>query len=44
MKATDFVVRAEINYKIDNNKAKIKNQQGKEVECRLVRVEAAPAP
>jgi hypothetical protein len=42
MNATDFVVSAEIRYEIEGNKAKIKTPQGKQVECRVVRVEAVP--
>lgn len=44
MKATDFVVGTEIKYKVDNNKAKIKNLEGKEIECKIVRVEAFISP
>lgn len=44
MKATDFVVGTEVAYKVDNNKAKIKSPQGKEVQCKIVRVEALPGP
>jgi hypothetical protein len=40
MNATDFVVGTDVNYKIDGNKAKIKTPQNKEVECKIVRVEA----
>jgi hypothetical protein len=40
MNATDFVVGTDVNYKIDGNKAKIKTAQNKEVECKIVRVEA----
>jgi hypothetical protein len=41
--ATDFVVGSQINYEIDNNKATIKTQQNKKVECKIVRVEKTPA-
>jgi hypothetical protein len=44
MKATDFVVGTEMKYQLDNNKAKIKDLQGKQVECKIVRVEALPSP
>ena len=40
--ATDFVVGTEMKYQIDGNKAKIKSPQGKEVQCKIVRVEAVP--
>src|ERR1700733_15874958 len=40
MNATDFVVGTDVTYKIDGNKAKIKTPQNKEVECKIVRVEA----
>jgi hypothetical protein len=40
MNAIDFVVGTDVNYKIDGNKAKIKTPQNKEVECKIVRVEA----
>lgn len=32
--------RTDVTYKIDGNKAKIKTPQNKEVECKIVRVEA----
>jgi hypothetical protein len=44
MNATDFVVGTQINYEIDGNKTKIKTPEGKQVECKIVRVEATPAP
>ena len=44
LKATDFVVGAEVKYKVDNNKAKLKSPQGKEVQCKIVRVEALGSP
>jgi hypothetical protein len=31
--ATDFIVGTEMNYQADNNKAKIRNLQGKMAEC-----------
>jgi hypothetical protein len=43
MNATDFVVGANVNYQIDGNKVKIKTTEGKQVECKVVRVEAVPA-
>jgi hypothetical protein len=44
MNATDFVVGGSIKYEIDGQKAKIKTSEGKQVECKIVRVEAvAPA-
>jgi hypothetical protein len=42
MNATDFVVGTEMNYKIDGNKAEIKTNEGKSVQCKIVRVEAVP--
>jgi uncharacterized protein YcfJ len=42
MNATDFVVGTDVTYKIDGNKAKIKTPKNKEVECKIVRVEALP--
>jgi hypothetical protein len=42
--ATDFVVGTEMTYKIDDQKVKIKSAQNKELECKIVRVEAAPTP
>jgi uncharacterized protein YcfJ len=44
MNATDFVVGTDIRYRIDGNKAKIKTPQNKEVDCKIVRVEATPTP
>ena len=44
MKATDFVVGSDLNYQIDGNKAKIKTPQGKQVQCKIVRVEDSPSP
>lgn len=40
--ATDFVVGTEMKYQIDGNKAKIKSPQDKELQCKIVRVEAVP--
>jgi hypothetical protein len=44
IKATDFVVGSEVKYVVDKNKGKIKNLQGKEVDCKIVRVEAVGSP
>jgi|SRR5271170_4506270 len=41
--ATDFVVGTGIKYEINNQKVKIKAPQNKELNCKIVRVEAAPA-
>ena len=41
MNATDFVVGTDMRYQVDGNKAKLKTSQGKEVQCKVVRVEAA---
>jgi hypothetical protein len=41
--ATDFVVGSDIKYLIDGTKAKIKTPQGKQVECKIVRVENTPS-
>ena len=42
MNATDFVVGTDMNYKIDGNKGEIKTNEGKSVQCKIVRVEAVP--
>ena len=44
MNATDFVVGTDVKYQVNGNKGKIKTPQGKEVECKIVRVEASTAP
>ena len=44
MNATDFVVGSEITYEIDGKKVKIKTPQGKQVECKVVRVELLRPP
>jgi len=44
MNATDFVVGTQMKYEIDGNKVKIETPEGKKVECKVVRVEAAPIP
>jgi hypothetical protein len=41
--ATDFVVGTHINYQIEGDKTKIKTPQGKQIQCKIVRVEAVPA-
>lgn len=38
MNPTDFVVGAQISYEIDGLKVKIKTPDGKQVECRVIRV------
>ncbi len=43
MNATDFVVGTDVKYEIDGNKVKIKTSQGKQVQCKIVRVEGAPS-
>jgi hypothetical protein len=43
MNATDFVVGSSVKYEIDGKNVKIKTPEGKEVECKIVRVEVAPA-
>ena len=43
MNAADFVVGSPINYEIDGDKVKIKTQQNKKVECKVVRVEQTSA-
>jgi hypothetical protein len=42
MNAIDFVVGSDVKYEIDGNKVKIKTSEGKQVECKVVRVEALP--
>lgn len=39
MNATDFVVGSQIKYEIDGKKVKIKTPEGKQVGCKVVRVE-----
>lgn len=39
--ATDFVVGASMEYRIDGNKVEIKTPRGKDVKCKVVRVEVA---
>ena len=44
VKATDFVVGKDVKYEVDGDKGKLKNQNGKEVKCTVVRVEGLSAP
>ena len=44
MNATDFVVGSQMTYQIDGKNAKLKTPEGKEVECKVVRVEAPTTP
>ncbi|MGO9678935.1 MAG: hypothetical protein ACLPW4_16955 [Candidatus Sulfotelmatobacter sp.] len=47
LRATDFVVGADVRYEVNGDKGKLKNATGKQVECTIVRVAevpAAPAP
>lgn len=41
MNATDFVVGSELRYEISGDKGKLKTSTGKQVECKIVRVEAS---
>ena len=43
VKATDLVVGSTVNYKIDEEKAKLKTSAGKEFSCVIVRVANAVA-
>jgi hypothetical protein len=43
MNATDFVVGTTLKYELDGDKAKLETPEGKKVECKVVRVEMAPA-
>jgi len=43
MNATDFVVGSNVKYEVDGKNAKIKTPEGKEVQCKVVRVEAITA-
>ncbi len=43
IKATDFVVGNQLKFEIDGDKAKLKNAQGKELKCTIVRVEKLSA-
>jgi hypothetical protein len=40
--ATAFVVNTDMKYKIDGNNGELKNPDGKDVKCKIVRVEALP--
>jgi hypothetical protein len=39
VKATEFVVGHDVTYQLDNDKVKLKNPDGKELKCTVVRVE-----
>lgn len=41
--AVDFVVGSSLKYELDGDKAKLKSMEDKEVECKVVRVEAVSA-
>jgi hypothetical protein len=43
LKATDFVVGSDVTYEVNGDKGKLKNSEGKKIECTIVRV-AADAP
>ena len=43
MNATDFIVGTALKYELDGNKTKLETPEGKKVECKVVRVEMAPA-
>lgn len=42
LKATDFVVGANLKYEVDEDKVKLKSESGKEAKCTVVRVEKLP--
>jgi len=42
MNATDFVVGSPIHVELDGNKAKLRTQANKKVECEIVRAEMLP--
>lgn len=42
MDATAFIVNTNMKYKIDGNDGQLKSPDGKEVKCKIVRVEALP--
>jgi hypothetical protein len=44
MDATAFIVNTDMKYKIDGNNGELKNPSGKDVKCKIVRVEALPTP
>jgi hypothetical protein len=41
LNATDFVVGSELRYEISGDKGKLKTTNGKQVECKIVRVESS---
>jgi len=43
MNATDFVVGSQVRYEISGDKGKLKTSDGKQVDCKIVRVEASGA-
>ena len=43
LKATDYVVGNDVQFEVNNDKAKLKNSAGKEIKCTVVRVENLPA-
>jgi hypothetical protein len=42
LKATDFVVGSDVKYEINGDKGKLKNSNGKQIECTVVRVADLP--
>jgi gentisate 1,2-dioxygenase len=42
--ATDFIVGADVKYQVDGNKGKLKNTNGKQIECTIVRVADLSVP
>jgi hypothetical protein len=44
VKATDFVVGSQVQYEVKGDKGKLKNTEGEDVKCTVVRVEKASAP
>jgi hypothetical protein len=42
LKATDFVVGDNVKYEINGDKGKVKNSNGKQIECTVVRVADLP--
>jgi len=41
MKATDFIVGDQLQYQLDGDEGKVKGSGGKEVKCKVVRVQKA---
>lgn len=41
MKATDFIVGDQLQFQLDNDEGKLKGSGGKEVKCKIVRVQKA---